>query len=60
MPSLPSALSPESPPSNEDWLSHQFLIKELYLDEKRTLKEVMEIMARKHKFIATYALLYNG
>jgi hypothetical protein len=60
MPNLPSRLSARAPPSNEDWLSHQSAIKKLYLDENRTLRQVMDTMARKHNFIATYAARLIG
>jgi Clr5 domain len=57
MPRLSDGSSTRRPPSNEDWLSHQNLIKQLYLVENKTLKEVMQTIARKHRFIATYAFL---
>jgi hypothetical protein len=57
MPRLSDGSSTRRPPSNEDWLSHQNLIKQLYLVENKTLKEVMQTIARKHRFMATYAFL---
>jgi tetratricopeptide (TPR) repeat protein len=59
MPSLLSGPSATGSPSHEDWLSRQSLIKQLYLDENRTLKQVMETMRRKHRFIASYAVLHS-
>ena len=39
--------------SLEVWDSHKDTIKRLYLDERRTLKEVMSIMKEQHNFKAT-------
>jgi Clr5 domain len=57
MSSLPRGSSATRGPSNEEWLSHRGLIRQLYLVENKTLKEVMGTMLRKHRFIATYAIL---
>jgi hypothetical protein len=40
-------------PSTEDWTRNQQLIKRLYVDEDRTLKDVMAIMERDHGHKAT-------
>lgn len=40
-------------PSRYDWSKHMPVIKRLYIDEDKTLKEVLEIMQREHNFIAT-------
>jgi hypothetical protein len=39
--------------SLEDWASHRTRIRQLYLDEDKTLKDVMAIMEREHGFKAT-------
>lgn len=40
-------------PSRYDWSKHKPMIKKLYIDEDKTLKEMMEIMQREHNFVAT-------
>ena len=40
-------------PSRYDWSKHMPTIKHLYIEEDKTLKEVMEIMEKEHNFIAT-------
>lgn len=35
------------------WAEHQPIIKKLYVDEGRTLQDVMEIMKREYDFDAT-------
>lgn len=40
-------------PSRYDWSKHRPTIKRLYIDEDKTLKEMLEIMQREHNFIAT-------
>ena len=40
-------------PTAEDWTRHRPLIKRLYVDEDRTLKDVMAIMARDYGHKAT-------
>lgn len=40
-------------PSRYDWSKHMPTIKHLYIDEDKTLKEVMGIMEKEHNFIAT-------
>lgn len=42
-----------SGPSANDWSRHRPTIKRLYLDEKKKLREVMEIMARDYHFVAS-------
>lgn len=37
--------------SQEEWAAHMPTIKSLYIDEKRPLKQVMEIMARDYGFV---------
>ncbi|KAL1880054.1 hypothetical protein Daus18300_001417 [Diaporthe australafricana] len=39
--------------SEAEWADHQPLIKKLYVDEGRTLQDVMEIMKRDHNFNAS-------
>jgi hypothetical protein len=39
--------------SEEDWEDHRARIRRLYLEEDRTLKDVMAIMEREHGFKAT-------
>jgi hypothetical protein len=41
------------PTTPQDWNEQRCLVKRLYLDENRTLKEVMSIMERNHGFKAT-------
>lgn len=40
-------------PSRYDWSKHMPTIKHLYIEEDKTLKEVMGIMEKEHNFIAT-------
>ncbi|KAK2609745.1 hypothetical protein N8I77_003232 [Diaporthe amygdali] len=40
-------------PGTHDWSRHRPTIKRLYIDERKPLKEVMEIMARDHGFMAS-------
>src|SRR5947207_2338873 len=47
---LSSAIRPSS---EADWMPHQATIRKLYLDENRSLKDVMAIMTREHGFKAT-------
>ncbi|CAN8104711.1 unnamed protein product [Discula destructiva] len=44
---------PRRTPSRYDWSKHMPTIKRLYINEDKTLKEVLEIMQREHNFIAT-------
>lgn len=39
--------------SEKDWNSQRGVIKELYLQQDKTLKEVMAIMEHQHHFKAT-------
>jgi hypothetical protein len=39
--------------SEKDWNSQRSVIKELYLQQDKTLREVMAIMEREHHFKAT-------
>jgi hypothetical protein len=41
-------------PSAEQWLEVQGVVQELYVTEKRPLKEVREILARDYNFRASY------
>jgi hypothetical protein len=45
---------PSFPPSRHDWDIHREEFTQLYQDEDRPLKEVMEIMKDRHHFRATY------
>lgn len=36
-----------------DWTSHKAMIKQLYMDERRPLKEVMAVMRRDYNLTAT-------
>lgn len=40
-------------PSRYDWSRYMLIIKRLYIDEDKPLKEVMEIMEQQHNFVAT-------
>lgn len=40
-------------PSKELWARYKPLVKRMYVDEGKTLKEVMTIMEREHRFIAS-------
>ena len=40
-------------PTSGDWESHRHTIIRLYMDEDRTLKDVMKIMRTQHSFNAT-------
>jgi len=42
-------------PGPDDWEHHRKTIEKLYLDENKTLKEVMSIMADKYDHRGTYA-----
>ena len=48
---------PSFPPSRHDWDVHREYFTQLYQDEERPLKEVMEIMKDRHHFRATYDTL---
>ena len=39
--------------SKAEWEARKETIKRLYLDEDRTLKEVMAVMVQEHEFYAT-------
>lgn len=39
--------------TEQDWNAQKGLIKRLYLEENKTLNEVMEILRRDHHFKAT-------
>src|SRR2546421_12116637 len=45
---------PSFPPSRHDWDVHREYFTQLYQDEERPLKEVMEIMKDRHHFHAPY------
>jgi hypothetical protein len=51
---LRSLCRPSFPPSRHDWEVHREYFTQLYQDEERSLKEVMEIMKDRHHFHATY------
>ena len=36
-----------------EWAKLQPLVKSLYMDQGKTLKEIMEIMERQHSFVAS-------
>lgn len=40
-------------PSINDWSRQRPIIKRLYIDERRKLKEVMDIMATDYNFVAS-------
>lgn len=44
---------PARTPSRYDWSKHKPTIKRLYIDEDKTLREMMIIMEREHNFVAT-------
>jgi hypothetical protein len=41
--------------TREDWNKFQGLIKRLYVDEEKSLKQVMAIMESEHGILGTYA-----
>jgi hypothetical protein len=43
----------QTPPTQDEWEHQRLRIKKLYIDEGKTLKEVMDTMAREHSFRAT-------
>ena len=45
--------------TKEDWVAHQPLIKQLYYDQKKPLKEVIRFMEGQHGFRATSVLPYH-
>jgi hypothetical protein len=47
------ATTPSTWATAEDWATHRLTITRLYVDEGKTLPEVMEIMKRDHSFLAT-------
>jgi hypothetical protein len=57
--SVDSLLASETPastqgwPTEDDWSLHRSTIKRLYLEENKSLKELMEIMKREHALKAT-------
>lgn len=44
---------PGRTPSRYDWSKHMPTIKRLYIDEDKTLNQVLEIMKEEHDFVAT-------
>ena len=46
--------TPSFPPSRHDWEVYREYFTQLYQNEERPLKEVMEIMKDRHHFHATY------
>lgn len=46
-------LKPGRTPSRYDWSKHMPTIKRLYIDEEKTLSQVLDIMKEKHDFVAT-------
>jgi hypothetical protein len=46
--------------SDEQWTKHRGTIEELYIDQEKTLNEVVEIMKKEHKFHATYVTATMG
>ena len=50
------AREPSECPAKEDWARRQTLITQLYLYEKRPLKEVMRHMENHHNFRATLVI----
>jgi hypothetical protein len=43
----------QKPPTQDEWEHHRLRIKKLYIDEDKTLKEVMATMVWEHSFRAT-------
>lgn len=39
--------------SRSDWNRHRPTIQRLYIDEDKTLREVMEVMEKQYNFVAT-------
>ena len=52
-PTMAPVTNPSGWAAKETWVKHQTLIKQLYLYEKKPLKEVMRIMESQHDFRAT-------
>lgn len=52
-PANSDALAGRSPPTAVDWDRHKERIRDLYINQKRTLKNVVQIMRDEHKFFAT-------
>lgn len=46
-------MSTASTPSISDWSRHRETIKRLYIDERSKLREVMDVMAMDHSFVAS-------
>lgn len=44
---------PGRTPSRYDWSKHMPTIKRLYIDEDKTLNQVLDIMKEEHDFVAT-------
>lgn len=44
---------PGRTPSRYDWSKHMPTIKRLYIDEDKTLNQVLDIMKEEHNFVAT-------
>lgn len=49
----PLSRHPRSCYEPQVWEEHKDVIKQLYLDERRPLRDVMTVMAQKHGFQAT-------
>lgn len=48
-----NSLPLERRPTQHDWNTHRVRLRQLYLEEDKTLKEVMAIMERDHGFKPT-------
>ncbi|KAK8139458.1 Clr5 domain-containing protein [Apiospora sp. TS-2023a] len=43
----------KTPPTEKDWNGHRQKLVRLYIEEKKSVREIMDIMKRDHGFIAT-------
>ena len=50
---MPEPLPSSSPPTKKDWDAFRLIFTQLYSIENKTLAEVMDIMEREYKFVAT-------
>ncbi|KAI8948543.1 hypothetical protein F4801DRAFT_556522 [Xylaria longipes] len=57
---MPQEGSPFSTPEMDIWYTHEPIIRKLYLEEKKTLKKVKEIMELKHGFPSFPLTMYGA
>lgn len=44
----------------DEWIKYQRIIKDLYIDQDKTLDEVIHTMRQDHKFHARYDMINTG